>query len=119
MLRDANYSSGSGFSYRTLVARFSFLFLVNQVETQMGHPHITSYSWRGTLNQYSELRTRPLADTDTSYYSHHASEGRMTSNLSSCLPTHGELSFCLPMHGVEYNHYLCLAKAEFSIHYVD
>ena len=47
--------------------------------------------------------TRPSADTGTDYNPQHASVGRMISNLSFCLPMHGDLSFCLPMHGVDYN----------------
>ena len=61
------------------------------------------YSWRGTINQHIESRIRPLANTYPDYNPQHASVGRMASNLSFCLPTHGDLLFCLPMCGVDYN----------------
>ena len=82
--------------------------------TLRGHPHITSYSCRGVINQHSESRTWPSADTDTDYDPQHASVGRMTTNLSFCLPMHGELSFRLPMHDLDYNECLSLPKTEFN-----
>ena len=56
----------------------------------LGAIHILRHT-RGGAFLINIVNLRPLSDTGTDYNPHHASVGRMTCNLSSCLPMHGGL----------------------------